>query len=100
MVRYRYSSPPGWLLLLLAAGTGSGGSRSRSVLDVAGVDAPLLAGGMVLLPEAERVRSRRRRPSVGIGGGGAVEEPRRGLEEEEREKSLGIRPRERVEEGP
>lgn len=72
------------------------------MLDVAGVDAPLLAGGMVLLPEAERVRSRRRRPSVGIGGGRGVveEEPRRGFEEEEREKSLGMRPRERVEEGP
>lgn len=68
------------------------------MLDVVGVDVPLLAGGMVL--EAERVRSRRRRPSVGIGGGrGAAEEPRRGLEEE-REKSLGMRPRERVEEGP
>lgn len=88
-------------MLLLLAGTGSGGSRSRSVLEVAGVEAPLLAGGMVLLFDADRVRSRRRSPSFGIGGGGAAEEPRRGLEEEEeRENSLGMRPRERVEEGP
>lgn len=103
---------------------GSGRRRSRSVVEVAGVverlavdggleGYPLDVGGMdgrvLELPDAERVRSNRSAAfSLAVDGGViagvmdigvAAEEPRRGLEEE-REKSLGMRPRPRVDVGP